>query len=287
MPLPTTGALTLEQIRAYWASKGQAAATRDMNWYRGKAHYVGVMPSDSAANATFSAGAITLADFYNKTPVGEGAAVNCNCNCDCAGGSGCGSSCFPAGAMVLAAGGNWREITQLRIGDMLMTPDGPRRIERLIRTNLGDRRMMSFHEDQSLRWSEEHAFLVRRGNSSWLWSMAPRLLENEFLAGILGGHIDRPAWLGQIDGAEEIAHLDGFVSRRPMQVPDDPDTQLYLPIVEDGQMIIVNGYVVNSNIDGALCAYDRIGWNGIAQAEHKHHIVTGQTAHPSLTGLAA
>jgi hypothetical protein len=218
MPLQASGTISHYNLYNYWVTKGVTPTAYDLNYYRGRAHYVGIQPSDSAANATFPAGVISLSNFYNKTPVGEGAAVNCNCNCDCGGGSGCGSSCFPAGSLVLMGNGFWREITQLRLGDLLLTPSGPQRIERLIKTTLGDRRMMSFREDRSMKWSEEHAFLARRHGRSWLWSMAPHALEQEFVTGILGGHLSKPAWRGQVGEIEDIAHLDGFVLRKPMQL---------------------------------------------------------------------
>jgi hypothetical protein len=90
MVLPSSGTITLQQIRNQWAASqaayggampgGFAAPSYNLLAYRGTAYYYEINVATSGSG-TFPGGTITIETFYGKTAYPE---WNCNCNClDC------------------------------------------------------------------------------------------------------------------------------------------------------------------------------------------------------------
>jgi hypothetical protein len=276
MPLQASGPIALSQIKAYWDAKaGQQtlnaggtayvaspAGANNAGYYVAKTHHDGVRASDVAPSGSFPS-PIALSHFYNKSPIGEGAAVNCNCNCDC-GGSGCGTSCFVAGTKILMADGCWKDVETIVVGDLVMTPRGAKPVIKRLVTTLGDRSLVTFQEDRSLFWSEEHAFLARSGAAQWLWSLAPEKLAAEVDTGVLTSLGGRMPWRGQSGVAIDVATTFGFAHRTPVRVSGGhSELALYLPMPADGEMLIAAGYLVNGDINEPVARYGALSWSGL------------------------
>lgn len=181
--------------------------------------------------------------------------INCNCNCECA------CSCFPAGSKVLMGDCSWRNIEEVKVGDMVMGVHGPVPVVDIDHPILGHRRMMTF-EDGSLAWSEEHMLWAReRGGREWWWCANPHQWRFEVSVGHLGGLKDNYSMFW--GGGFEYAHVDGWIAQKVKMDPSyTADTRLYLPVTT-GSPIIVNGYVVGARVNEFGFDYNTIAWNGM------------------------
>jgi hypothetical protein len=171
-------------------------------------------------------------------------------------------TCFPAGALVLMADGTQRRIEFVLEGSMVWTPMGARRVVKVDRPRLGNRRMLGFMED-SHTWSEEHAHWTRQGGAQWWWSANPALWRSEVEQGAIGGLLDNDSMRG---GDEvEFAHTSGWVQRSICVVDANPNTLLYLPMTE-GEPIVVNGYLVGAGVNERGCDYTALDWDAALSA---------------------
>jgi len=175
------------------------------------------------------------------------------------GGGGGGGSCFVAGSLVLMADQSWKQIQTLEPGDVLMTPTGPARMERLHVAKLGEyRRMMMFAEDPRHMWSEEHPHWGKQDGSQYWWAEGHQHLIDEMRSGMMTGlkDVDRI-----LKGRVQYAHLDGFVERTPVPVIGaDPETLVFVPVL-NGPIAIVDGYLVGAFIDEWKFDYTSFDWN--------------------------
>lgn len=173
-------------------------------------------------------------------------------------GGGGGGCCFVAGSLVLMADLTWKHVETIQSGDMVMGPEGPARVKRLYVTTLDDRRLLTFKEDPSIVWSEEHPFWSRRNGVQWWWTASLPHLRAEIESGLLPGLKDIDSvYTGQV----EYAHLEGFVNRTVVEIPDaDPALKLYIPVIE-GSPCVMNGYVVSAFINEFGYDYRSMDWN--------------------------
>lgn len=233
----------------------------DVNSYRGKQYYVNgtlyTIPAGVATDLSTLAGyADALATYCN---------CNCNCNCTC---NSCGSTCFVAGSMVLMADLTWRRIEMLRPGDMVMSSHGPARVAKLDTPVLGDRKLYRM-QDGSITWSAEHSFWVNRNGRQWLWTLDLAHLKWEASIGDIGGVKDFDSYfIGEDRQSELFAHIGAapWKKGRPVHVEEadhTPELPLYLPITENGELIIVNGYLVGAGVNEHKCDYPNLDWEKV------------------------
>lgn len=174
------------------------------------------------------------------------------------GGSDPGSTCFPAGALVLMANGQTKAIETIEAGELVMGMDGPTPVLEVERPLLGARRMMSFPDGH--RWSEEHSHWTRAGDGTQFWWAENKpMWVAEAVAGAIGGLRDNDRMrTGAVDA---FAHLQGWKDATPRHEPAwAEDTQLYITKTS-GSPIVVDGYVVGACIDWRGFDYDSFDWN--------------------------
>jgi hypothetical protein len=179
-----------------------------------------------------------------------------------------GGTCFPAGSMVLMADMSWRPVEKVSTGDMVFCHHGSAKVREAYRTKLGNRLMYRMR-DNSLLFSEEHAFFVNRPEGSYLWTMSKSQLKKEMSEGLIGGLKDfEQIYEGSALVEERFAFVNwelkkGWKISAPVVIPDynlSKDLPLYLPLTENGELIIVNGYLVGASIDEFKCDYRKIKW---------------------------
>jgi hypothetical protein len=159
------------------------------------------------------------------------------------------------------ADGSVKPIELVEADDLVMSVDGPVRVQYLYVTRLGPRRMMGF-SDRSLLWSEEHCFWAKRGDTQWWWSANPDQWRYEVAIGQVGGLKDNYSLFSGDDVL--FAHTSGFVEREVVVEREwSNESTLYLPVT-DGPPIIVNGYVVGASVNEANYDYSSIDWKGLA-----------------------
>lgn len=187
--------------------------------------------------------------------------------------SGSCSCCFPLNSLVLMANGALKAIQDVIVGDMVMGIEGrPTRVKKTLKPILGDRRVLAFKDGTHI-WSEEHGHWVRNKitGKEWPWSanVARWITEMEEEMGAVGDFSKKyQGGLKDIYGIGdcpiedvEFAGLDGFAGKEVYEIEGLAyDTPLFSPSTEDGQAIIVNGYVVGGNWDEYTTDYHQISW---------------------------
>lgn len=169
--------------------------------------------------------------------------------------------CFVAGSLVLMGDYSWRPIETLEPGDVLMGPNGPAIMKYLYVSTLGStRNLLTFTEDPSTVWSDEHPFWARQGTDEWWWSANAPHLKAEMVSGLIAGLKD-PDSVWQHQPQElEFAHLSGF-QKRTVEVIEgaDADTLVMIPVL-DGSPCIINGYVVGAFLNEENFDYRALRW---------------------------
>lgn len=253
---------TFYQFRAYTTGAWGATAAFNMDYYRGKSYIWtpgGVPTIVTIPPATNTISISALRGHANQV----GSASNCNCDCS----NSCGSTCFPAGSKVLMADGTWKSIELIRVGEYIMTPNGPTRIWRVDRPVLGSRKMYRML-DHSIYWSSEHSFWVNRDGKQWIWTMDRKQLEFEASIGEIGGVKDFNTVFEGVNNQPDVFATIGSPGPWTTNIPvhdkrfdDLPSTFLYLPFTEGGELIFVNGYLVGAGINEFECDYTKLDWN--------------------------
>lgn len=165
--------------------------------------------------------------------------------------------CFPAGALVMMANESWQPVERIRAGDMLMGPYGPVMAERLHVAALGSERgLMTFREDSNHVWTSDHPHWARQNGQQWWWSGQPEYWRRSMDSGLITGLRNPDSFFS---GSAEFAHLQGFVKRSPQMLRADPQTPVYLPVVQ-GSPIIVNGYLTGGFINDQAFDYQQLDW---------------------------
>jgi hypothetical protein len=172
-------------------------------------------------------------------------------------------TCFPAGSKVLMANQAWKNIEEVQVGELLFSVDGLAECVEEHVTFLGDRKMISF-SDKSLFWSEEHAFWAKSDNKEWWWSYNPNRIIYEIEIGLLGGVKNTSSIINTLSNLE-FAHTDGW--KKADVVVDqtgiyNEKTPLFLPMTT-GAPIVVNGYLVMSQLNEFRYDYTKIVWDNI------------------------
>jgi hypothetical protein len=177
-------------------------------------------------------------------------------------------ACFVAGSKVLMADSTWKNIEQVQVGELMYSIDGPAVcIEEEI-TFLGDRKLLTFAEDESIFWSEDHLFwTINVEDKEWWWSYNPTRVRSQIRAaqniglelGLLNNYSIRDETC-----PVKYAHLDGWKFRQIKSATTNTDeynenTPLFLPVTS-GAPIIVNGYLVCSGVDESKFDYTAIKW---------------------------
>lgn len=206
-----------------------------------------------------SGGVINPAAFYLKQSGQQVQLVrvqgDCNCNCNC--------TCFPAGIPILMADGTYRAVELIRVGDLVMTPEGPQPVLEIETPVLGDRRMLGFEYHGGLHWTDDHAFWTRREGREGLAVADRASFMRGVDAGVVRGLPDNDAVLELDTDRDEFAHVDGWVRRKVVDLTDlyEPDTRVYLPIVGGCHLIIAAGYVMSGGANGFDFDYSAFTWN--------------------------
>ncbi|WP_345798187.1 hypothetical protein [Castellaniella sp. MT123] len=181
--------------------------------------------------------------------------------------------CFPLNSLVLMANGSLKAIQEIVVGDMVMGIEGrPTRVKKTLKPILGDRRVLAFKDGTHI-WSEEHGHWVRnrKTGKEWPWSanVARWISEMEEEMGGVGDFSKKyQGGLKDIYGISdcpiediEFAGLDGFAGKEIYEIEGlSYDTPLFSPSTEDGQAIIVNGYVVGGNWNEYVTDYHQTSW---------------------------
>jgi hypothetical protein len=176
-------------------------------------------------------------------------------------------TCFPAGSQVLMADGTTKNIEDVQVGEMLATINGESVacVKKDV-TILGFRDMVEF-DDESLMWSEEHAFWTKDADGNqWWWSFSPDQWRFEVEEGVIGGLEDN--YTIRTGEGFEFATVNGWERKTPRVTKQKYgfETPLYLPVT-NGAPIIVNGYVVGAGVNEAGYDYKSLNWNGLVQVE--------------------
>jgi hypothetical protein len=158
---------------------------------------------------------------------------------------------------------SWKAIEAVKVGELMWSTDDPVACVEEYVTRLGDRKMITF-DDQSLFWSEEHAFWTRdMMGDQWWWSYNADMWRWEVETGVIGGLLDNYSIRnGEI--ALEYAHIDGWkLQKSQVAVGDFHEyTPLYLPMT-DGAPIVVNGYLVAAGVNEKNFDYTTIKWTAV------------------------
>jgi hypothetical protein len=237
------------------------SSPNDVNTYRGKSYTVNYVSYTIPSSGSMDLG--TLAGHADAIATN----CNCDCNCNCTSNS-CGATCFVAGSRVLMADLTWRRIETLRPGDMVMSSHGPARVAKLDTPVLGDRKLYRM-QDGSITWSAEHSFWVNRDGRQWLWTLDLAHLKWEASIGDIGGVKDFDSYfIGEDRQPELFAHIGAapWKKGRPVHVEEadhTPELPLYLPITENGELIIVNGYLVGAGVNEHKCDYPKLDWEKV------------------------
>jgi len=177
-------------------------------------------------------------------------------------------TCFPAGSQVLMADLTWKNIESVQVGELMYSVDGPAECVKEYVTTLGNRRMITF-ADQSIFWSEEHAFWTRENDRDWWWSYNADRWRGEVERGVIGGLLDNNSIrTGEIE--QEYAHVNGW-RRQKSQVAVGMYSEnfpLYVPLT-NGEPIVVNGYLVGAGVNEHAFDYTKIDWDKII-AQYKN-----------------
>ena len=178
-----------------------------------------------------------------------------------------GGTCFPAGSMVLMADMTWKPVEHVHLGDLVFSSHGPATVMKQYVTRLGSRKMYRM-ADNSLLWSEEHSFWVKRSEElQYIWSMSREALEREAIDGLIGGLKDFSKVLNGVAGNKEaFAYFNGsktWKENTPEHVAEydgQLDMPLYLPLTEKGELIVVNGYLVGASVNEFETDYTKLKW---------------------------
>ena len=171
--------------------------------------------------------------------------------------------CFSRTSAVLMSDLSWKWIHELETGDMIFTSDGPSALSHLHITKLGFRRMYEMY-DGSLSFSSDHCLWVRRNEGDYFWVMDKNDLQTScsIANSPVINNIDN-AFIGSVDREEQFAHVTGWKTNKPVLTGiTAPDYTLYSPVVENKGLIIVNGYLVDSDSNESTNNYN-FNWDDI------------------------
>jgi hypothetical protein len=171
--------------------------------------------------------------------------------------------CFVRNSAVLMADLSWKMIYDIVAGDMVFSPTGPARIERLHQTTLGDRKMYEM-EDGTIEWSSEHMFWTKTENRQWFWTMSRKdLYFQTILMNSPNLKKDTVLYEGLVDKEEFFAHAgEVWKKNKPQHSSITANNYpLYSPITANGELIVVNGYLVDAASDETKQDYSLLNWD--------------------------
>jgi hypothetical protein len=173
--------------------------------------------------------------------------------------------CFVRNSAVLMADLSWKMIYEIVPGDMVYSPQGPAKIKRLHKTCLGERKMYEM-ADGTLEWSSEHMLWTKQEDRDWFWTMNRQDLEFQIIL------MDSPilndsslVYEGQEDKEELFAHIGDTWRKNTPKISSITayNYPLLSPITENGELIVVNGYLVDSCSDESKQDYTKIKWEEV------------------------
>ena len=183
----------------------------------------------------------------------------------CATGTG---SCFLPDAQVLMADFTYRNIVDVKVGDLMWSVNGPTPCVKEYETTLGDREMVTFDDESSL-FSSEHLHWTKTKESTWWWSWNYNHWKREVDLGITVGLEDNVSIKNHSDKSDHMfAHINGWKRVVPMAIKKPeytPDLKLYLSETGNGEPIVVNGYLVAGATNGFKFDYAKIDWDKIVE----------------------
>lgn len=280
-----TGDISLDWIRTN-TKTGQAS--NSLNGYYSKAWYQrnvdGNCDNGNCTNCASNCGDTNCVNCYAMQCVNclncdarSWIQNNCNCrsvsyncvlnavsyNCACAPQCDCMYTCFIAGTQVLLFDGSTKSVEELSYLDTLMGADGlPVKLKALESPVLGTRRLLTFVEDQSLVFSEEHLFWAQENTKQWWWCPNPDVWREEVNSGAVVGLKDNYSHF--TGNTVQIANIDGFLQRTLLDITASskgPNTKLFMPVTVTGVPIIVNGYVATAGTNEFVYDYTKLDWN--------------------------
>lgn len=180
--------------------------------------------------------------------------------------------CFSASSAILMSDLSWKMITEIEAGDSVFTSNGPSTISHLHVTKLGFRRVYEMY-DGSLSFSSDHCLWVRRNEGDYFWTMNKEELSTSIAIAnspILNS-IDS-VYIGDIDRTESFAHVIGWKPNKPVLTGiTASDYMLYSPVVQNKGLIVINGYLVDSDSDESTNTYN-FNWDDIVTDDIKNSI---------------
>ncbi|MBP6897157.1 MAG: hypothetical protein ACLGJD_08030 [Gammaproteobacteria bacterium] len=179
------------------------------------------------------------------------------------------NTCYLAGNRVRMADGSQKAVERIKIGDLVLTMQGPDRVRALEQPKLGlSRKVIELRGlgDDCLVISDEHPLWVRRldadGKSDDTWGTYNlNHLMYEMRNSIEPRLPSLPVPL-QIDIPEQLAHETGWVHAQPIYHHLAPSTQLYNIATEKGCAVFVEGFAAFSHCLGSLTPAN--GWQGLS-----------------------
>ena len=167
--------------------------------------------------------------------------------------------------MVLMADGSWKPIELVKINDEMYSPtSGATKCTNQYITFLGNRKMYRM-ADNSISWSSEHTFWVMRDEGQYLWTMDKNQLKYEEDIGLIKGIKNwQKIYEGSENQAEYFGYIGGFKYNTPVEIKDYfgyESLPLYLPFSENGNLIVVNGYIVGASVNEHECDYSQFKWS--------------------------
>lgn len=212
--------------------------------------YPGVGAATFTLNCTISDGINSTVVSYTWNWLDTGSTLG-------SGGGGTIDTCFPAGAMITMADNTTVPIETIKIGDLVMGPNGATSVLRLGKPLLGTRKLLGFSDGH--KWTEDHAHWTKAAdNSQWWWNYNPTLWLTKVTKGTFGGLTDNSTMRTGV--GYQYAHISGWKTDDVLEVASTPDMQMYLPLT-DGTPIIVDGYVVGAGIDERGFDYSKLDWD--------------------------
>lgn len=178
--------------------------------------------------------------------------------------------CFTRNSWVLMGDLTWKRIDEVAEGDVVFSSSGTSTVLHLHKTTLGFRKVWEF-SDASLSFTSDHMFWVKKDSKDYFWCMSKKDLEFQtFIAeSPILNDLDT-VYEGVEETSETFAHINvgGWKEATPsLTTITASNFPLYSPILADGALMVVNGYLVDSATDENQMDYSTINWESLVTEE--------------------
>ncbi|HWR30766.1 MAG TPA: hypothetical protein VN631_13145 [Negativicutes bacterium] len=186
--------------------------------------------------------------------------------------------CFPTGTKILMSDYSSKNIESLTTADSVIGIEkSPLKVLAVYPLYLGSYQGLWKFPDDSLMFSSDHAFWVRKNGEDWWgthdihhWLRGEELLDPyvDIQSGLkvnFGKLSKKPLIL---TGGEQFAHISGWVTQSPVMARDQlyqDNYIVWMVVTEGSHTMIANGYVVSALVSDTNGEYDfsAIKWDGL------------------------